>query len=400
MRAETPCVAIVGAGLGGLCLAQGLRRRGIRFEVFERDAAFDSRSQGYRLRIDHDGQQALRACLPEALYALFRASSALPARGVNVFDPALRNAGDRWVDSWRQADDDAAEDLNVHRLSLRELLMSGIEAQVHFGKACRGYEQRADGSLSVRFEDGDSREADVLVAADGVHSTLRRQLLPTHAPADSGAVCLYARTLPTPELLAALDARLLEHTSIVFGDGIASIIDAMRFRDRPECDPATGTRLSPVDDYLYWALIGSRRCFGLVAEQALELAPEVLAARVEQATQDWAPGLRSLYRHASAADMALLAVRHAAPLAAWPGGRVTVLGDAVHVMSPAGGLGANTALRDAAQLAACLDGSGADPLELSSRIGAYEAAMRDYATAAVEASARGARLLAGESLAV
>ncbi|MDE1011873.1 MAG: NAD(P)-binding protein, partial [Paraburkholderia fungorum] len=41
-------VSIVGAGLGGLCLAQGLRKAGVPFDVYERDAAAESRTQGYR----------------------------------------------------------------------------------------------------------------------------------------------------------------------------------------------------------------------------------------------------------------------------------------------------------------------------------------------------------------
>ncbi|HIH2644050.1 TPA: NAD(P)-binding protein, partial [Burkholderia cenocepacia] len=45
-------VAIVGAGLGGLALAQALKQAGIAFDVYERDAAIDSRRQGYRIRID------------------------------------------------------------------------------------------------------------------------------------------------------------------------------------------------------------------------------------------------------------------------------------------------------------------------------------------------------------
>ncbi|MCG0583493.1 NAD(P)-binding protein, partial [Burkholderia cenocepacia] len=52
-------VAIVGAGLGGLALAQALKQAGIAFDVYERDAAIDSRRQGYRIRIDATGQRAL-----------------------------------------------------------------------------------------------------------------------------------------------------------------------------------------------------------------------------------------------------------------------------------------------------------------------------------------------------
>jgi salicylate hydroxylase len=70
-------------------------------------------------------------------------------------------------------------------------------------------------------------------------------------------------------------------------------------------------------------------------------------------------------------------------MAAWPAGPVTLLGDAVHAMSPAGGSGANTALRDAALLTDRLSTSGGS---LFDGIGDYEKAMLDYGFAAVRAA--------------
>jgi len=64
-------VSIIGAGLGGLCLAQGLKRAGISFDIYEKDALSHSRKQGYRIRINEAGQTALSRCLPQDLYALF-----------------------------------------------------------------------------------------------------------------------------------------------------------------------------------------------------------------------------------------------------------------------------------------------------------------------------------------
>src|SRR4051812_46336768 len=52
-------ILIIGGGLGGLCLAQGLRNAGISFRVFERDANASWRPQGYRLRINGEGANAL-----------------------------------------------------------------------------------------------------------------------------------------------------------------------------------------------------------------------------------------------------------------------------------------------------------------------------------------------------
>ncbi len=63
-----------------------------------------------------------------------------------------------------------------------------------------------------------------------------------------------------------------------------------------------------------------------------------------------------------------------------------MLGDAIHAMSPAGGSGANTALRDAAQLCCAL--TAADAADTSTAIGDYENQMRDYGYAALAASAK------------
>src|SRR5690242_3064929 len=57
-------VLIIGGGIGGLCLAQGLNKAGVSVAVYERDRALDARLQGYRLNIEPAGSLALHACLP------------------------------------------------------------------------------------------------------------------------------------------------------------------------------------------------------------------------------------------------------------------------------------------------------------------------------------------------
>src|SRR4051794_6812201 len=68
-------VVVIGAGIGGLCLAQGLRRAGVAVEVHERDERPGSRWEGYRIHIDPVGARSLRACLPEPLWETFLATS-------------------------------------------------------------------------------------------------------------------------------------------------------------------------------------------------------------------------------------------------------------------------------------------------------------------------------------
>src|SRR6185437_15911971 len=81
-------VAVVGAGIGGLCLAQGLRKAGLEVTVYERDQALDARGQGYRLHLD--AGPALRACLPPDLYDLCVATSGQPGTAVTVVSKSLR----------------------------------------------------------------------------------------------------------------------------------------------------------------------------------------------------------------------------------------------------------------------------------------------------------------------
>ena len=89
----------------------------------------------------------------------------------------------------------------------------------------------------------------------------------------------------------------------------------------------------------------------------------------------------------------MLPVRSAPDLAPWPASRVTLLGDAIHAMSPAGGVGANTALDDAARLAGHLARAVQDG-DLPAALAAYDGHMRARANAAVAASSQ-ARKLAG-----
>ncbi|MGQ5523408.1 FAD-dependent oxidoreductase [Chitinimonas sp. PSY-7] len=403
MNSRPLYVVIVGAGLGGLCLAQGLKKHGIAFDVFERDAAPDSRTQGYRIKVDHMGQQSLKACLPEDLFTLFNETSAMPVQGVHVLDTQLRAVAGKWVSSWRRvadmtATDDVADDVNVNRLTLRQTLLCGIEEHVHFGKAYIAYREREDGRVVISFADGSSIVSDVLVAADGVHSKVRQHRLPGANPVDTGSVCIYGKTFASPAALSRISGLLHNTTAIFFGGHLAAVVDAMRFRASPE--PLVLNRharfgISHVDDYLYWAMIGPRVHLGVDESAIPSLSQDNVAALVERISEGWHDGVQALFKMADRASMALMPVWTALPLDAWVQNGITLLGDAIHAMSPAGGLGANTALYDAALLSEYLGKVAKGQCTLGAAIGEYEAAIREQSTRAILASQRGAEVLFG-----
>ena len=364
-------VAIIGGGLGGLCLAQGLKRRGVPFDVFERDPALDSRSQGYRLRINADGQTALKRCLSPQQFDLFVASCADDLHTTEALDVQLNQTA-RWVDAWRPAPTgQKIADLKADRHTLREVLMCGIADRVHFNKRLSGLGRQDDDGVCFEFSDGTRHHADLLVGADGGNSRVAALCHPELQAVDTGAVCIYGKVPSGAAASAAIAPVLRAGTSVIFDNGLAVVVDAMRF--------SQAGHMASSRDYLYWAMIGQRDRLAAAAE---------VAQCVDAVSAKWAPGLRALFAATPGEMLAMLPIRQARPPVAWPAGRVTLLGDAVHIMSPASGLGCNTALRDAELLADQLGLAHDGGQPLTQAIARYEQGMREMACMALSSSER------------
>lgn len=395
MALNTPRIAIVGSGLGGLCLAQGLHRAGVPFEIYEKDPRVDSRTQGYRLRIDADGQRALSSCLSPALEGLFRRTCALTSTRGRFLDPQLREVNGRPSATWQPsvADDDSDGDRSVDRRILREILMCGIADRIHFGMGVRGFELAADGAVRLDFDDSSSSMVfDVVVGADGVNSVIRAQRLPRAMPVDTGALCFFGKTALSIATREQVADELLDGTSVIFADGFAVVIDAMRFGGSAAAMATQECRdwhLSDVEDYLYWAFIGPRGRLG-VYPGVNGVDRTVIRCAIEDVTRDWAPELRAPFGLMKEDTLASTIVRSAPVMDAWEPSGVTLLGDAIHVMSPAGGLGANTALVDAAELTRHLVAVSAGRQPVVDAVYAYESDMRLRARGALRRSEEGA----------
>ncbi|MDN5289075.1 MAG: hypothetical protein JWR38_5349 [Mucilaginibacter sp.] len=388
-------VAIIGAGLGGLCLAQGLKKNGIGFRVFEKDQSADSRTQGYRIRIDKTGQDALAQCLPQHLYKLFSETS-IPSVGVRTLNAQLEQLTDKWIDAWQDGLADEQPDQKANRLTMREILLHDLDGRVHFNKKYFNHEKLADGRVRIHFEDGTSYTADVVVAADGVNSKLSASRFPDNKLVDTGSVCVYGKTFYSVEAQKQIAPALQTGTAVVFEDEVAMIADAMQFDSKPiiindQDKPAYN--LSPTEDYMYWALIGNRSRFGLREEQELTFAPGELDGCLKKVITTWDPALSALFEFANPETLTMVPVKTSLPTDKWESNNVTALGDAIHAMSPAGGLGANTALYDAAILCEGLTRVASGQVNLLAAIAAYEEKMREHSINAINESQQGGQKL-------
>jgi 2-polyprenyl-6-methoxyphenol hydroxylase-like FAD-dependent oxidoreductase len=289
---------------------------------------------------------------------------------------------------------------SVNRQTLREVLATGLDGNLVFGSELVRYDAGQDG-VRLHFADGRQAEADLLVGADGVSSAVRRQYLPAAEAVDTGKRCIYGKTPLRADVADRLPTALQAGFTAVIGDRIGMATGLVRFRQRPE---RAGFGLSPAGDYLMWALAADRRHFGVPDERLTAMTPAELHALAAKLTRTWHPDLRALLAEASIDETFLVRIRTSLPVPAWPPSRVTVLGDAIHAMSPARGSGANTALQDAALLCRTLTGAAgnaaagngaagnARPTEkgsdLLAAVGDYEEQMREYGYAAAAASSQ------------
>jgi 2-polyprenyl-6-methoxyphenol hydroxylase-like FAD-dependent oxidoreductase len=398
-------VLISGAGLGGLCLAQALRRQQVDVEVFERDHSPWDRPQGYRLHIDSDGVTALHQSLSPELYNLFDVTSMKPLPFTTIVDPTLavlrRHSSD---DHGSTQDHDAQglpSHLNVNRATLRQILLTGLDDVVHFGRRIAHYQSDAHG-VTVTFEDGTQATGDLFVGADGIRSTTRRQRLPQARIQDTGVRAIYGR-IPMPEALRWVPEQARQDVFTVASGphklflGLGPVV----FPTRPEVAAQTvpGAALMTQDDYVVCIVGGRKELFGQDDTCLSALRSEALQQLSVELLSGWPESAWTIPAHGDATSFFFVEMFTSLPCLLPPAPNVTLLGDAVHAMTPTLGRGANLAMRDAALLSRHLDPVVQGQRSLADALGAYENEMTTYGFDVVRKSAAmGAQLMGQDPL--
>jgi 2-polyprenyl-6-methoxyphenol hydroxylase-like FAD-dependent oxidoreductase len=354
-----PHAIVVGAGIGGLSAALSLHEVGLRVDVF--DAVGELRPLGVGINL-----------LPHAVRELDALGLLEQLRARAVTPTALVYCTKRGQEIWREPRGLAAgypwPQLSIHRGVLQDVLRTAVAERLgpdslHLGQRLVQVSERGPRPVAV-FESGEV-DADLIVAADGIHSALRAQRYP-----DEGAFTWNGSLLwrGLAEVAPVLDGR-----SMIWAGH-----PDQKFVGYPIADLERGTQR-----------------FNFIAE--LRRPHSGLAAAEDWnrpgSLDDFLPEFESwdfgwldvpaIIRSASQTFLFPMVDRD--PIPRWTFGRTTLLGDAAHPMYPIGSNGASQAILDARVLAGCLRLHGDD---LDEALHRYESTRRP-ATAAIVRANRG-----------
>jgi len=380
-------VSIIGAGLSGLCLAQGLNKRGLPFRVFEAEQTPETRNQGYRISLDENGIRALEECLPTHLFDLFQATSGIPGGSFQMLRGDL-NPIFRFRFDLKEGDDPRYAPRQVDRGILRRLLMLGIEDHVTFNRSLSQV-HLTDSEAKLFFADGTFNSSELVVGADGARSKLKDALGYPSAK-HLGANAIYGRT---PLRDGLLDPILANGGSIAIGPpGRAFFSTSMKFANPPAPTfESFGFDGSPVEvaPYVMWAVI-----FPANENEAILRNPESLHAMAREEAKAFHPAIRRVIDAACVGHTLLVPLRASLPFHRNAVPNATLMGDAVHLMPPFRAQGGNTALLDAADLTRSLARAFEGGSSIASELREYEALVADRGRDQINASTKMMKIMA------
>jgi salicylate hydroxylase len=344
-------VAIVGAGVGGFTAAIALARKGVRATVFEQAAGLAP--VGASLQLGPNATRLLDALGLEAAI-----------RRIGVRADAVELV--RWDDGrvlLRTELGAAAEEyfgappLDFLRPDLQRVLLKTVAAgSIRLGAQVTRVDQDGD-RATLTLADGRRVAADAVVAADGIRSPIRQQLLGADEPVFSGTV-VYRGLVPREHAVDLHPERVNRYWLGPYRHGV-----------------------------VYWLSAGNVLAVNAAVQHAewaeeswtAEAPTEELLAYLE----GWDPALLERVRRCTTLLRGAVFVRR--PLEHWSFGRVTLLGDAAHAMEPWQAQGAAQAIEDAYVLGECVAGADGD---VEAALGRYERIRMERATALQQSSAQ------------
>jgi len=306
---------IIGAGISGLTAAIALQQLGMKVRVYE--SASSLRTSGTGLSIMANAIAALKT---------IGVNNVVEAGGQAIRTFEIKNANGKPITSFpldAVGKELGSDNVNIHRQRLHDALLSKIEGNViELNKSFESYTQ-TDNNVTVKFADGSTVSADLLLGADGFNSAVRNQLA---GETEIQPVSYVAWLATTPIKLSQYEPGYVCH---YWGQG---------------------KRFGLIDighsEYYWW---GTKN-----VENPSEYVKQNSKKEVLECYQGWSPEIKTVINSTQESNIIKVHTRDRKPLSSWTEGRVALIGDAAHAMLTSLGQGAAQGIEDAAVLADCL----------------------------------------------
>ncbi|KAI9659521.1 MAG: hypothetical protein M1821_001780 [Bathelium mastoideum] len=320
-------VAVIGGGIGGLCMAIGLLHHPhIRVQIYE--AAHKFSEIGAGVSFGPNAQKALRLIGDSTEQAFLRqATHNMTKEMKNVFIEYRFGMGPRDGEIIAAPRNETGQS-SVHRAKFLEEFVALIPKEIaHFGKRLDKLQEDKDG-VKLHFKDGTTAEADCVIGCDGVHSVIRTHLLgedhPAVNPKFSGSVA-YRGLIPMKEAIEAVGERFAANSYNYCGNGGCVNTYPVDFGEIMNVVAINST-------YDHWD------------------GPWVQKAeysKIEKEFSAWGPHVRKIVSLLDRPETAAWSMWDHPPAPTFYRGKIVMLGDAAHATTPFQGQGAGQAIEDA-----------------------------------------------------
>ncbi len=313
-------VLVVGGGIGGITCMLALRQRGIDAQLFEQAAAFGQVGAGIQI-----SSNATRILLKLGLGAALKAVATYPEgrdyrgwdSGERLYYTPLGRKAEAYFGSPYYA---------AHRADLLDVLLSDLDKNaVRLGSRVERVDQD-DTGVTLTLADGTTAQGDILVGADGIHSTVRAQLFGKELPRYTGNVAW--RGLVPAERVAHLN--------------LGSVV---------------GVWMGPNRSIVQYYVAAGRTFNWIGISRSPQPARKSWLAegKIEDAFAEyasWHSDIRTII--AATPKVLRQALYDREPLPDWQAGRIVLIGDAAHPMLPFYAQGGAQSIEDAYVLAGCI----------------------------------------------